>query len=246
MGKRILITGGAGFIGSHLADDLLTRGYEVRVFDNLCSQVHGHEKAWPPYLSSDVEFIIGDIQDPESVGRAVRGVDAVFHFAAMVGVGQSMYEIRRYTSVNNLGTAILMESLIDNPVERLIVASSMSIYGEGSYTTTAAQTVSVTERNFDQLRRGEWEVFGCDGQPLIPIPTAETKIPSLASVYALSKYDQENMCRIVGPAYGVPTTALRFFNVYGPRQALSNPYTGVLAIFASRLMNQKPPLIFED
>src|SRR5215467_8796975 len=163
MGKRILITGGAGFIGSHLADELLTRGYDVRVFDNLCSQVHSHGTKWPAYLNSDLEFIAGNIEDADAIARAVHGVDAVFHFAAMVGVGQSMYEIRRYTSVNNVGTAILMEVLIQNPVERLIVASCMSIYGEGAYKTTSAEKISVAERSLDQLRKAEWELFGTDG-----------------------------------------------------------------------------------
>src|SRR5205085_918883 len=147
-------------------------GYDVRVFDNLCNEVHGHKTKWPPYLSSDVELIVGDIQDAEAVKKAVRGVDAVFHFAGMVGAAQSMYEIRRYTSVNNLGTAILMESLIQNPVERLIVASSMSIYGEGSYTTLTGETISVAARNPDQLRRQEWDLIGQDGEQLIAVPTA--------------------------------------------------------------------------
>ena len=246
MRKRILITGGAGFIGSHLADELLTRGYNVRVFDNLCSQVHGNESKWPTYLHRDVERVAGDVQNADAIARAVKGVDAVFHFAAMVGVGQSMYEIRKYTAANNLGTATLMEPLVEHPVERLVIASSMSIYGEGAYRRRSGEMAVAFERNLDQLRRAQWELCGPDGQELVPIPTPENKPPSLASVYALSKYDQETMCLMLGAAYDIPTVALRFFNVYGPRQALSNPYTGVLAIFASRLLNGKPPLIFED
>jgi dTDP-L-rhamnose 4-epimerase len=164
----------------------------------------------------------------------------------MVGVGQSMYEVAQYTSVNNLGTAVLLEALIARPVERLVVASSMSLYGEGLYQSPAGQVETAMERPLDQLRRADWEVRDEDGSLLVPLPTPETKAPSLSSVYALSKYDQERLCLMLGRAYNIPTVALRFFNAYGPRQALSNPYTGVLAIFASRLLNGHPPLIFED
>ncbi|HEX3556185.1 MAG TPA: SDR family NAD(P)-dependent oxidoreductase [Thermoanaerobaculia bacterium] len=246
MSGRILITGGAGFIGSHLADDLLEHGYRVRALDNLSEQVHGPAAARPGYLSPDVELIAGDVRDPEAVRRALQGVDAVYHFAAMVGVGQSMYEIERYTSVNNLGTAVLLEALIERPVERLVVASSMSIYGEGLYRDADGRPVTAGERDRESLRAHEWELRDGQGRPLTPVPTPESKPPVLSSVYALSKYDQERLCLMVGRAYGIPTVALRFFNVYGTRQALSNPYTGVLAIFASRLLNGNPPLIFED
>jgi dTDP-L-rhamnose 4-epimerase len=173
-------------------------------------------------------------------------VDVVYHLAALVGVGQSMYQILDYTSVNGLGTSVLLEAVIAHRVERLIIASSMSIYGEGMYVDAAGRQRGGHERSLDQLRRGEWELHDEAGRPLKPRPTPELKTPSLASVYALSKYDQERLCLLVGRAYGIPTLALRFFNVYGPRQALSNPYTGVLAIFASRLLNEKRPLVFED
>jgi dTDP-L-rhamnose 4-epimerase len=246
MPQRILITGGAGFIGSHLADDLVRHGYAVRALDNLSPQVHGIGGERPAYLDQEVELVIGDVRDPETVRRALRGADGVFHFAASVGVGQSMYEIAQYVGVNDLGTAVLLEALIERPVERLVVASSMSIYGEGLYRDRAGSLVSGCERSVEQLRRSQWELHDGDGHPLVPIPTQESKSPTLASVYALSKYDQERMCLMVGAAYGIPTTALRFFNVYGARQALSNPYTGVLAIFAARLLNDNPPLIFED
>jgi dTDP-L-rhamnose 4-epimerase len=246
MRRRILITGGAGFIGSHLADNLLQYGYRVRVLDNLLPQVHGPDALRPAYLDPDVELIEGDVRNPPVVREALRDVDAVFHFAAMVGVGQSMYEIAKYTAVNGLGTAVLLEALIENPVDRLVVASSMSIYGEGLYKTPSGMVVDGVERSLLQLRKGEWELGDGRGARLEPVPTPETKTPSLASVYALSKYDQERMCLMVGAAYQVPTVAMRFFNVYGPRQALSNPYTGVLAIFAARLLNDNPPLIFED
>jgi dTDP-L-rhamnose 4-epimerase len=246
LSKHILITGGAGFIGSHLADELLEHGYRVRALDNLCRQVHGPDPQRPGYLHDEVELVVGNVCNPEAVRRALQGVDAVYHFAARVGVGQSMYRVADYTRVNNLGTAELFEALMERPVERLIVASSMSIYGEGFYRLPDGTACNGAQRTLAQLGRGEWELRNDSGEILTPIPTPETKHPSLASVYALSKYDQERMCMMLGEAYGIPTVALRFFNVYGPRQALSNPYTGVLAIFSSRYLNGKPPLIFED
>jgi len=243
---QILITGGAGFIGSHLADDLLHRGHHVRAYDNLSPQVHGSEQRRPAYLDKDVELIHGDVRDAAGLRRALAGVDAVYHLAAAGGVGQSMYEIEHYTSTNNLGTAVLLQALSARPVERLIVASSMSIYGEGLYRTSDGSPVVNAERSLDQLRQAEWEPRGPGGETLEPVPTPETKLPSLSSVYALSKFDQERVCLMIGRAYGIPTVALRFFNVFGTRQALSNPYTGVLAIFAARLMNGNAPLVFED
>jgi dTDP-L-rhamnose 4-epimerase len=246
MKKRILITGGAGFIGSHLADELLHHGYSVRVLDNLSPQVHGPERARPSYLAGDVELQVGDVRNDADVRRALEGVDAVYHFAAMVGVGQSMYELAAYTSVNNMGTAVLLEALIAKPVERLIVASSMSVYGEGYYLGADGTPKPGKERSLEQLKAGDWEVRDEQGNALQPAPTPESKTPTLPSVYALSKYDQERLCLLTGRAYGIPTVAMRFFNAYGPRQALSNPYTGVLAIFASRLLNSRSPLIFED
>ncbi len=245
MSKHVLITGGAGFIGSHLADRLLDQGYRVTALDSLSPQVHPDGRR-PEYLSRDVALVRGDVCDPDIVRRALRSIDAVVHLAATVGVGQSMYEVARYTTTNNLGTAVLLEALIEKPVERLVVASSMSIYGEGLYETAGGEPVEACERSLDALRRHDWEPAAADGTPLVPVPTPETKAPCLASVYALSKYDQERLSLLIGQAYGIPTVALRFFNVYGPRQALSNPYTGVLAIFAARLLNGKPPLIFED
>jgi len=244
--KKILITGGAGFIGSHLADELLSHGYEVRALDNLSEQVHGKDCERPEYLHEDVELIKGDVRNPADVERALEGVDAVFHFAAMVGVGQSMYEIREYTDVNNLGTAVLLEALIKQPVQKLVVASSMSIYGEGLYKNKQGDTVTADERPLEQLKAADWELYDEQKQALQPMPTPETKAPTLSSVYALSKYDQERLCLMTGRAYNIPTVAMRFFNVYGTRQALSNPYTGVLAIFASRLLNNNSPMIFED
>src|SRR4051794_27751859 len=246
MGSQILITGGAGFIGSHLADALLARGHRVRALDVLAPQVHGSEGHRPAYLDPRVDLQVGDVRDPAAVRRALAGVDVVYHLAAAVGVGQSMYEIAHYTAVNNLGTAVLLEALSERPGGRLIVASSMSVYGEGAYRCRDGRPCAAADRSLAQLRAGDWEPRGPDGEPLEPVPTPESKTPSLASVYALSKYDQERMCLVVGRAYGIPTTALRLFNVYGPRQALSNPYTGVLAIFASRLLNGNRPTVYED
>ncbi len=157
-----------------------------------------------------------------------------------------MYALADYTAVNNHGTAVLLEALIAKPVERLVVASSMSIYGEGLYEAPDGTWVAAAERTLAQLKAKQWDPLSSTGQALKPLATPETKSPSLASIYALSKFDQERMCLLIGRAYNIATVALRFFNVYGPRQALSNPYTGVLAIFAARLLNDKPPLIFED
>ncbi|HEX2539523.1 MAG TPA: NAD-dependent epimerase/dehydratase family protein [Caldimonas sp.] len=246
MPEHILITGGAGFIGSHLADELLAGGHRVRVIDNLAPQVHGAGARRPDYLDPGVELVVGDVCDGAALRSALKGIDAVYHFASAVGVGQSMYEVVHYTRVNNLGTAVLLEALIEKPVRRLVVASSMSLYGEGLYRDASGRVRTVGERSLEQLRRGEWEFRGDDGQPLVPVPTPESKVPALASVYALSKLDQERLCLMIGRAYGIEAVALRFFNAYGPRQALSNPYTGVLAIFASRLLNDSPPKIFED
>jgi dTDP-L-rhamnose 4-epimerase len=218
----------------------------VRVLDNLTPQVHGEHGRRPDYLDPDVELIKGDVRDPETVARALQGVEAVFHFAAIVGVGQSMYQIRHYTDANNVGTAVLLEALMKSSVRRLIVASSMSVYGEGLYRTPTGEVRTVGERSLDQLRRADWEWREADGTTLSPVATPETKTPALASVYALSKFDQERLCLMIGRAYNLDTVALRFFNAYGPRQALSNPYTGVLAIFASRLLNGNAPRIFED
>jgi dTDP-L-rhamnose 4-epimerase len=238
--ESVLITGGAGFIGSHVADELLRAGHRVRALDCLVDQVHDDSPA-PPYLAEEIELVVGDIRDEEAVRRALEGVDSVVHLAARVGVGQSMYQLAEYTAANTAGTAVLLEALVERPVRKLLVASSMSIYGEGAYEPAPA-----VERTREQLERGEWEPRGPNGEELTPVPTPETKEPSLASVYALTKFDQERMGLLYGAAYDVPTVALRFFNVYGPRQALSNPYTGVLAIFASRLLNDRRPLVYED
>ena len=240
MAEHVLVTGGAGFIGSHLADELLRAGHRVRVLDSLVEQVHGQSQR-PDYLDEEAELIAGDVRNAEVVRGALEGIDSVVHLAARVGVGQSMYEPAEYAAANTAGTGVLLEALLDHPVRKLVVASSMSIYGEGAYEPAPAQ-----ERTREQLERGDWEPRGPNGEQLEPVPTPETKEPSLASIYALTKYDQERMCLLYGTAYDVPAVALRFFNVYGPRQALSNPYTGALAIFASRLLNDRAPVVYED
>lgn len=241
---RILITGGAGFIGSHLANTLLARGYKVRILDCLKPQVHGAEAHWPAYLDPQIDKHNGDIRDRDAVRKALLGITHVYHFAAAVGVGQSMYEIEHYTDVNNRGTAVLLEELARRPVQRLIVASSMSVYGEGLY--RSGETIcEPPPRSREQLGRGEWDLRE-GAHVLEPVPTPETKRPAPSSVYALSKFDQEQLCLMFGAAYRIATVALRFFNVYGPYQSLSNPYTGVLAIFASRILNGNAPLLFED
>jgi dTDP-L-rhamnose 4-epimerase len=246
---RVLITGGAGFIGSHLADRLLAGGHEVRALDDLDRQVHPAGER-PDYLDPDVELHVGDVRDRDAVRRALEGVDAVVHFAAAVGVGQSMYEIERYTSINAVGAAVLLEEALErrDAIRKLLVASSMSIYGEGQYRNprTGQTGLAPGLRPESQLAARGWDVLADDGGPLEPEPTAETKPLRPSSIYAIGKRDHEEMFLAVGAAYGIPTVALRFFNVYGERQALSNPYTGVAAIFASRLLNDRRPLVFED
>ncbi len=248
MSKQILITGGAGFVGSHLADGLLAAGHQVRILDDLTPQVHGNGR--PDYLSQEVELIVGDVRDPNRMRDVLAGVDVIFHFAATVGVGQSMYEISRYMSVNTQGTAELLQAMLDakHVPEKLIVASSMSIYGEGRYACSqCGAKAAPSVRPLSQLKAGQWDLHCevCSGV-LKPLPTDETKPSEINSVYALSKRDQEQLCLIYGRNYEIPVTALRFFNIYGTRQALSNPYTGVAAIFASRLLNDQAPMVFED
>ncbi len=244
---RVLVTGGAGFIGSHVVDRLLARGYEVRILDSLVEQVHHGQL--PRHLSADAELIIDDVRNGDRLASALKGVDSVLHLAAEVGVGQSMYEISRYVEGNCSATAVLLELLASGryDVSRLIVASSMSIYGEGLYTCKTHGAVTPNPRDESQLLLKDWEEHcpAC-GEPVEPVPTHEDKPINPTSVYAVSKLDQELLCLSVGAAYGIGTVALRFFNTYGPRQALSNPYTGVAAIFSSRLLNGKSPLVFED
>ena len=245
MSEQVLVTGGAGFIGRFVVDELLRRGNRVRVLDSLIPQVHGVVDG-SAMLNSDAELIRADVRDGDAVARALQGVDSVVHLAAEVGVGQSMYEVERYTSTNDVGTAVLFEKLIDQPVRRVVTASSMSIYGEGLYHDADGNVVEDADR--PNLRDGltQWEPTDDQGRPLTPVATPEWKRPALSSIYALNKYVQERTTHIMGAPYGMESVCLRLFNVYGPGQALSNPYTGVLAIFASRLLNGQRPMIFED
>jgi dTDP-L-rhamnose 4-epimerase len=242
MAVRYLLTGGAGFIGRQLCMELLTAGSHVRVLDSLIPQVHGDGE---PLLPPDVELLKGDIRNANLLDRALIGVDGVFHLAAEVGVGQSMYEIARYVGGNDVGTAVLLERLAAYPVCRVVVASSMSVYGEGLYRDDAGHLHRSIRRS-PNVAMPNWDPVSPDGGPLIPMPTDETKQVDLASIYALTKFVQERSCQIFGASYGVEVVALRLFNVFGPGQALSNPYTGVLANFGARLLHCQQPLVFED
>lgn len=244
MAETILITGGAGFIGRHLAHALLERGDRVRVLDSLIEQVHAG-RGRPAELDREVELLVGDVRDGAVVLKALNGVDKVVHLAAEVGVGQSMYAVARYTAVNDYGAAVLLQQLIEHPVERVVVASSMSVYGEGLYRTVDGRLlddVVRTGRNPD----GTWDPLDEQGRPMTPVPTPETKANGLKSVYAIGKFVQERLTLTLTRQYGMQGTALRLWNAYGPGQALSNPYTGVLAIFASRIANGQSPPVFED
>lgn len=245
---RVLVTGGAGFVGSHIVDALVARGYRVRVYDSLERQVHPGGRI-PSYLSNKVEFIHGDCRDRERLARAVEGMDVVYHEAAYVGVGQSMYEIRRYVDGNSLGGATLLDILANEKhgVKKLIVASSMSIYGEGGYRCSSCGDVSPPLRTKDQMAKQDWELHCPSCSRVVnPIPTRESKPLQPTSIYAVTKRDHEEMFLAYGRAYGVPTVALRYFNIYGSRQALTNPYTGVLAIFGGRILSGNRPVIYED
>ena len=254
MSERVLVTGGAGFIGSFVVDRLVERGHDVTVLDNLDPQVHGGCAATPRHIEGHVRagrvrFHLGDVTCPMEVERALDGVTRVVHLAATVGVGQSMYQPAYYTLSNCHGTGILLEALVPlkKQVRRLVVASSMSLYGEGAYRCPKCGGAEPGARDDQRLAAHRWEVpcARC-GEDLTPAPTGEAKPADLTSVYAATKKHQEDLCLAFGKAYGLPTLALRFFNVFGPRQSLSNPYTGVAAIFLGRLLAGQPPLVFED
>ncbi len=241
--SKVLITGGCGFIGRHVAEELLAHGYEVRLYDALIDQVHGVAEV---RLPEGAEVVRGDMRDADRLRPALKGCDGVIHLAAEVGVGQSMYEIARYVGANDLGTAVLLEAMLANPVGRIVVASSMSVYGEGYYATPDGTLIETIRRKPADIKAGQWNPVGPNGEALTPHPTDERKRVDLASIYALTKYAQEREVLIFGEAYDVPAVALRLFNVFGAGQALSNPYTGVLANFASRLASGQRPTIFED
>jgi dTDP-L-rhamnose 4-epimerase len=245
--SKVLVTGGAGFIGSHVVERLLQQGNDVKVFDSLVEQVHGG--AGPQYVPAEAEFIQGDVRNRDALAKAIGGVDRIVHLAAEVGVGQSMYEVSRYVDTNTGGTGVLLDILANDKTDvgRIVVASSMSIYGEGAYTCENHGLIAPRLRQEAQLKERQWEPL-CPtcGSVLAPVPTMEEKALLPTSVYAISKMDQELLCLSVGAAYGIGAVALRYFNAYGPRQALSNPYTGVAAIFSGRLLNGRSPLAFED
>ena len=244
--KNILVTGGAGFIGSHLVDRLISDGFKVRILDNLTPQVH---QRIPKYLNEKAEFIKGDVTNIKDIKKAVMGIDAIFHLAAVVGVGQSMYEIEHYIYNNILGTAKLLDFLANNKhkVKRILVASSMSAYGEGLYKCHKCGLMRSSLRTDEQMKKRKWELICPNCKSILtPIGIPETESLRCNSVYAVTKQSQEDLVMIFGKAYGISTTSFRYFNVYGPRQSLSNPYTGVAAIFLSRLKNNKPPSVYED
>jgi dTDP-L-rhamnose 4-epimerase len=245
---NILVTGGAGFIGSHLVDALVAEGHRVRVLDSLDPQVHGKDADWPAHANREAEYVRGDVRDRAAVHAALDGVERLYHQAAAVGVAQSMYEIEAYVSANSLGAAVLLQEVVarKGQIGRMVVASSMSIYGEGAYVDADGKSASPGLRPDVQLEKREWELRDERGRELRPLGTPETKPLLPTSVYAVTKRDHEELFLAVGNAYRIPTVALRYFNVYGSRQALSNPYTGVAAIFSSRLLNRRPPLITED
>lgn len=246
---KVLVTGGAGFIGRRLVKALLSNSHTVRVLDNLTAQVHGENPDPRRILPEDVEFIYGDVRNADILRRALEDVEIVFHFAAQTGVGQSMYKIKEYIDCNVGGTAQLLDILAAErgSVKRIVLASSRAVYGEGKSLCPLCGPVYPDLRKEEQLAAGEWEVKcpSC-GHTAEPMPTDEDKPLRPGSVYAISKRDQEELCICVGRAYNIPVVALRFFNVYGAGQSLINPYTGIISIFASRIKNGEPPLIYED
>ena len=250
MSKKILVTGGAGFIGSHLVDKLIqNKNHDIYVLDALEEQVHGNINEPPNYLNKNVEFIKGTVINYELLKNLVKECDVIFHLAAMVGVGQSFYQISKYVENNILGTANILDILAneDHAIQKLIIASSNTVYGEGKVICDNCGVIYPNLRTLEQLKNKKWEVI-CPKCGLRTKPTfTDEKAPfNSSSIYALSKQSQEEMGLLIGKSYGINTTILRFFLVYGPRQALSNPYTGVCAIFSSRLFNGKPPIVFED
>lgn len=247
-GKRVLVTGGLGFIGSFLVDELLRQGHSVRVFDNLDHQVHPGGKP-PDYYNWAVDFVRGDVREMDALRRALRNVDVVFHEAAAVGMGQSQYQVKRYVDTNIGGTANLLDLIVNSrqSIEKVVVAASMSSYGEGVYRCASCGPVRPGLRSEAQVAAGVWDppCPKCGGA-LTAVPTDESAAPLGTAVYATTKRVQEELVLNLGYTYGIPVVALRYFNVYGPRQSLSNPYTGVGAIFMSRIKNGRRPVVYED
>jgi dTDP-L-rhamnose 4-epimerase len=246
--RQILVTGGAGYIGSHLVDALVAREYRVTVLDSLEPQVH-RSGTWPSYANPSVQYVRGDVRDRAVFEPLVLAADAVVHFGAAVSIGQSMYQIDRYVDVNTRGTALLLDILVNakHNVKKVLVASSIGVYGEGAYRCATHGAVAPTIRSEEQLAARDWEQR-CPvcHQHVASIPTPEDKALYRDNIYSMTKYHQEEMVLLIGKTYGIPAVAPRFFNVYGPRQSLSNPYAGVAAIWLSRLLNNRPPVVFED
>ncbi|MEJ7714791.1 MAG: NAD-dependent epimerase/dehydratase family protein [Thermoleophilaceae bacterium] len=248
MNDTVLVTGGAGFVGSHLVDALLAAGERVRVLDNLDPLAHPTGEL-PAHMPAEAEVVIGDLRDRDAVDRALEGVDRVFHLGGVVGNGESMVHVRKAVDVNSGGTATLLEAVIErrDRVRRLVAASSMVVYGDGAYACAEHGDAAPPVRDVEQLRRREWEpVCGHCGRELRPRPTSEDAPLRPSSVYGITKRDQEELVLVLGRAYGLETVALRYLNIYGPRQALGNPYTGVAAIFCARVLAGRRPLVFED
>ncbi|WP_295959255.1 NAD-dependent epimerase/dehydratase family protein [uncultured Alistipes sp.] len=252
--KHILITGGAGFIGSNVACKLVAKGYEVSVLDNLSPQIHGDdpERTSPLYIGvkDKVHFIKGSVTSREDWQRALQGVDAVIHLAAETGTGQSMYEIEKYVRVNIGGTAILLDLLTNtrHRVKRVVVAESRAIYGEGRYwSDDLGGYVYPDERPDETMRRGDFEVKypGCT-KPLKLVGTTEDSAIHPNSVYGITKQVQGQLVHLVCKSIGVESVSFRYQNVYGPGQSLSNPYTGILSIFSTRIKNGNGINVFED
>jgi len=246
--STVLVTGGAGFIGMHLVDALLAEGERVRVLDNLDPLAHPSGEP-PAHFPAEAELVVGDLRDRAAVDGVLGGVDRVFHLGGVVGNGESMVHVRKAVDVNCGGTATLLEAAIErrDTVRRVVVASSMVVYGEGAYRCAEHGLAAPGPRSSDRLARREWEL-GCPrcDHALDPVPTGEDTPLRPSSVYGITKRDQEELALVLGRAYGLETVALRYLNTYGPRQALGNPYTGVAAIFAARLLTDRRPLVFED
>lgn len=244
MTERVLVTGGAGLIGSHTVDALLAKGHRVRILDALRAPTHLDGRV-PDWVPQEAEFIHGDVGHRPTIEAALEGVDAVIHLAATVGFTP---DIGHYFRANTVGTATLLEAIRSRstPLRRLVIASSVGIYGEGRYQTAAGEIVDGDLRPVAQLEAGQWEPLGPDGETMTPVPTGEGKRPDPPNPYCISKLDQEQLALSFGRTDGLEVVALRYFLTYGPRQSPSNPYTGVIAIFANRIQNGLAPMVFED
>ncbi|MFX0104103.1 MAG: NAD-dependent epimerase/dehydratase family protein [Candidatus Hodarchaeota archaeon] len=250
MTKKVLVTGGAGFIGSHLVDMLIEqKGHEVSIIDTLEEQVHGKGDNPPDYLNKNANFLRGSVTEYKKLEDLVIENDVVFHLAAIVGVGQSMYQIKRYIDNNIIGLANLLDILVNSShnVKKVVIASSNTIYGESKSHCKTCGVIFPELRSLEQLKRKDWEI-NCPkcGSKVKPLLSDENSRTNPSSIYAFSKLAQEKMGLMIGKTYGINTTILRFFLVYGKRQALSNPYTGVCGIFITRTLYGNPPIIFED